>query len=54
MDRGAWLATTEQIEWYKETSAKLKEENGGETVNSLVFQHIIVPEIYDVLAKVEE
>ena len=42
---------TEQIEWYKETSAKLKEENGGETVNSVVFQHIIVPEIYDVLKK---
>ena len=44
---------TEQIEWYKETSAKLKEENGGETVNSVVFQHIIVPEIYDVLKKVD-
>ena len=44
---------TEQIEWYKETSAKLKEANGGETVNSVVFQHIIVPEIYDVLKKVD-
>jgi hypothetical protein len=44
---------TEQIEWYKETSAKLKKENGGETVNSVVFQHIIVPEIYDVLQKVD-
>ena len=44
---------TEQIEWYKETSAKLKKENGGKTVNSVVFQHIIVPEIYDVLKKVD-
>lgn len=44
---------TEQIEWYKETSANLKAENGGETVNSVVFQHIIVPEIYDVLKKVD-
>ena len=44
---------TEQIEWYKETSAKLKKENGGETVNSVVFQHIIVPEVYDVLKKVD-
>ena len=44
---------TEQIEWYKETSAKLKEENGGKNVNSVVFQHIIVPEIYDVLKKVD-
>ncbi len=44
---------TEQIEWYKETAAKLKAENGGKTVNSVVFQHIIVPEIYDVLQKVD-
>lgn len=43
----------EQIEWYKETSAKLKEDNGGETINSVVFQHIIVPEIYDVLKKTD-
>ncbi|MBQ5824159.1 MAG: metallophosphoesterase [Clostridia bacterium] len=44
---------TEQIEWYKETSAKLQAENGGEKINSVVFQHIIVPEIYDVLKKVD-
>lgn len=44
---------TEQIEWYKETSAKLQNENGGEKVKSVVFQHIIVPEIYDVLEKVD-
>ncbi len=41
----------DQIQWYKETSEKLKRDNGGETVNSLVFQHIIVAEIYDVLQK---
>ena len=44
---------TEQIEWYKKTAAKLKKENGGKTVNSVVFQHIIVPEIYDVLKKTD-
>ena len=44
---------TEQIDWYKKTAAKLKEENGGEPVKSVVFQHIIVPEIYDVLKKVD-
>ena len=44
---------TEQIEWYKKVSAKLKKENGGEVVSSVVFQHIIVPEIYDVLKKVD-
>ena len=39
----------EQIEWYKETSAKLTEENDGEPVPSINFQHIIVPEIWDAL-----
>lgn len=41
----------DQIDWYKQTSANLKAQNNGETVNSLVFQHIIVPEIYDALVK---
>ena len=41
----------DQIEWYKETSDKFKKANNGEKVNSLVFQHIIVGEIYDVLQK---
>ncbi len=41
----------DQIEWYKQVSDKLKAENNGEPVNSLVFQHIIVGEIYDVLKK---
>ena len=43
----------EQIEWYNETYARLKKKNGGEAVNSVVFQHIIVPEIYDVLKKMD-
>ncbi len=41
----------DQIEWYNKTSDKLKENNNGEKINSLVFQHIIVGEIYDVLEK---
>lgn len=41
----------DQIEWYKQVSDKLKKENNGEKVNSLVFQHIIVAEIYDALQK---
>lgn len=40
----------DQVEWYKETSAKLERDCGGK-VSSLVFQHIIVPEIYDALEK---
>lgn len=43
----------DQIDWYVETSNELKEANGGEPVPSMVFQHIIVPEIYDVLVETE-
>ena len=39
----------DQVEWYKTVSAELEQENGK--VNSLAFQHIIVPEIYDALLK---
>ena len=41
----------DQLEWYRNTSEKLRNDNGGEAVNSLVFQHIIVGEIYDALQK---
>lgn len=40
-----------QLEWYKATRDKLKEENGG-YVPSIVFQHIPVPEIYELLIEV--
>ncbi len=43
----------DQIEWYVETSNALKEANDGEAVPSLVFQHIIVPEIFDALEQVD-
>lgn len=43
----------DQIEWYKKTSAELRESNKGKAVNSLVFQHIIVGEIYDALQKAD-
>ncbi len=41
----------DQVAWYKATSDLLTLANGGEKVYSLAFQHIIVPEIYDVLKK---
>ena len=41
----------DQIDWYVKTSNELKEANGGNPVPSMAFQHIIVPEIYDALAK---
>lgn len=39
----------EQIEWYQSKAEELKNENGGNYVPSVVFQHIIVQEIYDKL-----
>lgn len=39
----------DQVEWYKATSEALKADNDGQVVNSLVFQHIIVGEVYDAL-----
>ena len=44
----------DQVEWYKETSDALRLQNDGEKVYSLVFQHIIVPEVYDVLKKADK
>lgn len=43
----------DQVEWYKAKSDELKAANGGEKVYSLVFQHIIVAEVYDALKKVD-
>lgn len=39
----------EQLAWYNETSAQLKAENGGNAVPSLLFQHVPVKEIYNLL-----
>ncbi len=37
------------IEWYKATAAALAEQNGGEVVPAMDFQHIVIPEIFDEL-----
>lgn len=39
----------DQIEWYKKTALKLKENNDGKVIPALLFQHIPVPEEYDLL-----
>ena len=39
---------TDQIEWYNETYADLKEE-AGEAVYSLAFQHMIPPDVYEAM-----
>lgn len=53
-DLEGYAATTKaQIEWYKETCEQLEKEN-GKKVPSFMFQHIVVPEIFDALVKVPE
>ncbi len=42
----------DQIDWYVNKSNELKAQNGGEVVPSMMFQHIIVNEIYDALLEV--
>lgn len=50
-DRYYGCMSKEDVEWYKNQSDKIKNENGGNVVYSLGFQHIIVPEVYDALKK---
>lgn len=44
--------TDNRLEWFKKMSEKMKEENSGEEVYSLLFQHSFVPEIYQNLKPV--
>lgn len=54
-DLGGYAALTkEQINWYVETEKKLAAANGGNVVPSIVFQHIALPEVYNVLKEVPE
>ena len=52
-DLGGYAATTKaQVEWYKAKSAEL-EEAYGRKIPSLMFQHIVVPEIWEALEECE-
>lgn len=51
---GYACVTKDQIEWYKQQSKALADANGGKAVPSLVFQHIVVPEIFDALKEVDK
>lgn len=42
----------DQIEWYERKSNELKAANGGKPLNSIVFQHIVVPEVYEMFTEV--
>ncbi len=44
----------EQIEWTEATLNALIENNGGKAVPTLIFQHIPVYEMYDILKQVDE
>ena len=44
----------DQVDWYIRTEKALTEANDGKIIPSFAFQHIIVPEVYDVLYKVGE
>ena len=50
---GYGCVTKKQIEWYKTTSERLEQEN-GKKIPSLMFQHIVIPEIWDALDEHDE
>lgn len=43
----------DQIEWFEKVTDSFKEKNGGEYVPALVFQHMPVTEIYNLLKEVD-
>ena len=51
---GYGCVAKDQIDWYIKTEKALTAENGGKIIPSFAFQHIILPEVYDVLYKVGE
>lgn len=44
----------DQLDWYERTAEKLKKENGGEPLPSILFQHIPVSQEYDVIYEAGE
>ncbi|MEI6580279.1 MAG: hypothetical protein WCN92_12580, partial [Eubacteriales bacterium] len=46
--------STDALNWYKAKSDELRAQNGGAPVMSLMFQHIPVPEIYELLTEVNK
>lgn len=52
VDSNNWQES-DQEQWYLSKSAELERENGGK-VPSLMFQHIVVPELIDYLVETDE
>ena len=51
---GYGCVAKDQIEWYEKTEAALTEENGGTPIPSFAFQHIIIPEFFEVFEEIPE
>lgn len=48
---GYGFVQPDQLEWYERQAAKLKSDNGGKTVPSILFQHIPVLQEYNILTE---
>lgn len=46
-ENGYGFVQPDQTDWYIKTSNELKEANGGTPLPSFLFQHIAVPEVYE-------
>lgn len=53
-DKGFEYVKPQAIEWYKKKSAELKEANGGDVVPSLMFQHIPMIEILELIEECDK
>ncbi|NLX92750.1 MAG: hypothetical protein GXZ02_02600 [Clostridiales bacterium] len=42
----------DQLDWYVDTSNDLKAANGGTPVPAMMFQHIVIPEVYEAFLEV--
>ena len=52
-DEGGYgYVAEDQTQWYVDTSNALKDANGGKVLPSLLFQHIAVPQVYNMLTAV--
>jgi len=52
--RGYAYVLDEQIAWYEQRAEELKELNNGNPIPAMLFQHIPVPEIYELLSIVDK
>lgn len=53
-DKAYCYVKPKAVEWYQKKSDELRENNGGEPVMSLMFQHIPVPETKELFKECEE